>query len=164
MLSSLCEVDETDVFHIGRGGAEETDELGQPFLLAVGQLYRLHLLCSVFVIMEIILDRQGFQKLHGGLRPDFWNSVEKQQFFFSLSCVVKLLSIQLKIMMLFKIEEKSTNVSIYFAVFCFILVRCEDVLHDLPAVRLHLLVASPLLVQLEGQVPRVEEQEQSCRQ
>ena len=63
-------------------------------------------------------------------------------------------------MMLFKIEEKSTKVSIYFAVFCFILVRCQDVLHNLPGVQLPL-VAPPLLVQLEGQVPRVEEQEQS---
>ena len=103
VVNSLCKVDEADMFNVGRGWTEETDELRQPFLLAVGQLYRLHLLCSVFVIMEIILDRQGFQKLHRGLRPDFWNSVEKQQFFFSLSCVVKLLSIQLKRMMSFKI-------------------------------------------------------------
>ena len=74
---SLCEVDKADVFNIGRGRTEETDELRQPFLLAVCQLDCLHLLCPVFVIMEIILDRQGLQKLHGGLRPNFWDSVEK---------------------------------------------------------------------------------------
>ena len=60
LVNSLGKVDEADVFNIGRGRTEETDELRQPFLLAVCQLDCLHLLCSVFVIMEIILDRQGF--------------------------------------------------------------------------------------------------------
>ena len=60
---------------------------------------------------------------------------------------------------MFKIRINPSNDS-YFAIFCFILVRCQDVLHNLPGVQLPL-VAPPLLVQLEGQVPRVEEQEQS---
>ena len=55
------------------------------------------------------------------------------------------------------------KVSSYFAVFCFILVRGQDVLHDLPGVQLPL-VSPPLLVQLEGQVPRVEEEEECCGQ
>ena len=48
------------MFNVGRGWTEESDELGQPFLLTVCQLYCLNLLSSVFMVVEIILDRQGF--------------------------------------------------------------------------------------------------------
>ena len=66
------------------------------YLFVVREFDGLHLLRPVLVVVEVVLDGEGLEQLHRGLRADLGDSVEEEDVFGGFSCVVQLVGVQLK--------------------------------------------------------------------
>lgn len=65
------------------------------YLLVEGELDGLHLLRPVLVIMEVVLDGERLEQLHGGLRPNLGHAVEEEDVLRRLARVVQLVGVKL---------------------------------------------------------------------
>ena len=65
------------------------------YLFIVSEFYGVHFLSPVFVVLELVLDGQGLEQFHGGLRSNLRNAVEEQNFLLGIASVVQLCGTQL---------------------------------------------------------------------
>ena len=71
----------------------------QPFyLLVVGELDGLDLLCAILVVVEVVLDGERLEQLHGGLGAHLGHPIEEEHILGGLPRVVQLVRVQLCVM------------------------------------------------------------------